>query len=532
MPEQLSADVVVIGSGIIGSLAAHKLAVSGASVIILESGPRIDRAQLVANFRNSPRKNDFMSPYPFSAWSPHPIYKPTKNNYLVQTGPYPYEPEYIRIVGGTTWHWAAQAWRVLPNDLRIKSLYGIGRDWPMSYDDLEPYYYEAEVKMGVSGAPNTGSPRTTPFPMQPVAPSWLEQRFHDRLAPAGLPVVTNTTARNSRNYDGRPACCGNNNCMPICPIDAQYHGGLSADAAEAAGARLIENAVVYRIEHDAQGKIVAVYYYDPDKGSHRVIGKTFILAANGVESPRLLLMSASDKFPNGLANSSGTVGRNLMDHPSNSLTFDADEDLWPGRGPMSPSSINSLRDGAFRSEHAAFRIDISNSSQVLSVTSALIAQGIYGAELDKQLRQHAARQVSLKNVLEILPDPNNRIFLSDQKDALGLPRPAVSYAMSDYVQKGMDASKEVYIKIAGLMGGTNLRHSPAGVFSNNQHITGTLSMGSDPRDSVVDQWGRAHDHENLYMASTGVMPTAATVNSTLTGVAIALRSVDHILKRA
>ncbi|MDR5831891.1 GMC family oxidoreductase [Caballeronia sp. LP006] len=527
-----SADVVVIGSGIIGSLAAQKMAQHGASVLILESGPRITREQIVAGFRNSPRKNDFMSPYPFSSWSPHPVYKPTKNNYIVQNGPYPYEPEYIRAVGGTTWHWAAQAWRVLPNDMRLKTLYGVGRDWPIAYEDLEPFYFEAEVKMGVSGAPDNGSPRSKPFPMQPVTESYLEQRFRERLAPAGIAVITNTTARNSRTYDGRPACCGNNNCMPICPIDAQYHGGLAADAAEASGVKLLPNAVVYKIEHDASGKIVAVHYYTPEKASVRVTAKTFILAANGVESPRLLLMSASDKFKNGLANSSGTLGQNLMDHPSNSLTFDAQDEVWAGRGPMSPSSIQLMRDGAFRSEHAAFRVDIGNSSQVLSITQDLIGKGVYGPELEKQLRERAAHQVSLKNVLEILPDRRNRIYLSDQKDALGLPRPAVEYRMSDYVEKGMQASKAFYLKVADLMGGTNLRHSPDGVYSNNQHITGTLSMGADPADSVCDAWGRTHDHENLFLASTGVMPTAATVNSTLTGAALALRTVDHIVKEA
>jgi choline dehydrogenase-like flavoprotein len=528
MSDQLSADIVVIGSGIVGSLAAHRLVSQGASVLILEAGPRVDRGRIVSNFRNSPRKGDFMSPYPFSSWAPHPVYQPVDNDYLVQAGPYPYKAEYIRMVGGTTWHWAAQAWRLLPNDFRLQTQYGVGRDWPISYEDLEPFYYEAEVKMGVSGAPNNGSPRSKPFPMQPVAESFLEQRFRERLAPGGYDVITNTTARNSRNYDGRPACCGNNNCMPICPIDAQYHGGLAADAAEKAGAKLVENAVVYRIEHDERGRIVAVHYYDPNKVSHRVTGKTFILAANGIESPKLLLLSASDKFKNGLANNSDMVGRHLMDHPSNGLVFDADEELWPGRGPMSPSSINALRDGAFRSEHAAFRIDISNSSQVLSVTQALIAKGVYGEELEQQIRFHSARQCSLKNVLEILPDPDNRVTLSDRKDALGIPTPQMHYAMNDYVHKGMAAARDEYTRIAKLMGGTNLRYSPDGVYGNNQHITGTMSMGHDPKDSVVDAFGRTHDHENLYIASTGVMPTAATVNSTLTAVALALRSADHI----
>lgn len=528
MPDNLAADVVVIGSGICGSLAAHRLVTQGASVVILEAGPRIDRGEITANFRNSARKNDYMSPYPFSSWAPQPDYHPKDNGYLVQAGPYPYPAEYIRVVGGTTWHWAAQAWRLLPNDMRMKTLYGVGRDWPLTYDELEPYYYDAEVIMGVSGAPNTGSPRAKPFPMEPVAEPWPMRRFRERLAVGGYPVVGNTTARNSRTYDGRPACCGNNNCQPICPIGAQYDGGIAASAAEAAGARLIPKAVAYRIEHDPQGRIAAVHYYDPDKHSTRVTGKIFVLAANGIESPKLLLMSASDKYPKGLANSSRTVGRNLMDHPSSSLTFDADEEMWLGRGPQSPSSINTLRDGAFRSERAAFRLDFTNISQVYAAAQDLITAGVYGPELEKQLRYRAAHQVSVKNVLEVLPHPENRVVLSSQKDALGIPKPEVHYSMDDYVHRGMAVAKTHYARIAELMGGTNLRYTPEGQYANNQHITGTMSMGNDPKDSVVDPFGRTHDHENLFIASTGVMPTSATCNSTMTAVALALRTVRHI----
>jgi glucose dehydrogenase len=527
MPDESSADVVVIGSGICGCMAAHRLAKQGAAVLILEAGPRIDRGRIVGNYRNSPFKGNWMAPYPASAWAPHPIYHPD-NNYLVQAGPYPYPAEYIRIVGGTTWHWAAHAWRVLPNDLRIESLYGVGRDWPMTYDELEPHYYEAEIKLGVSGAPNTGSPRQKPFPMEPVAEPWAMRRFRERLAVGGYEVVSNTTARNSRTYDGRPACCGNNNCQPICPIAAQFDGGVAVATAEAAGVKIVANAVVYRIEHDPHGRITAVHYYDPNKSSSRVTGKTFILAANGIESPKLLLMSASDKYPNGLANSSDTVGRNLMDHPSSSLTFDADEELWLGRGLQSPSSINTFRDGAFRSERAAFRLDFTNISQVRGVAEDLIKAGIYGPELDQQLRRRAAHQVNVKDVLEVLPHPENRVVLSSRRDALGIPRPEIHYSMDDYVHRGMAAAKVEYGRIAQLMGGTNLRYTPDGVYANNQHITGTMSMGESPRDSVVDRFGRTHDHENLFIASTGVMPTAATVNSTLTAVALALRTAQHI----
>lgn len=530
MAEALSADFVVVGSGIIGSLVARKLALAGASVIILEAGPRVSRAELVARFRNSTHRSDWMSPYPSVEWAPHPIYQPEPNNHIVQAGPYPYAAEYIRQVGGTTWHWAAHAWRNVPNDFRIKSLYGVGVDWPMTYDDLEPFYQEAEEIMGVSGADNTGSPRTKPFPMEPVAEPYAMRRLRERLAP-DYEVVSNTTARNSRPYDGRPACCGNNSCQPICPIDAQYHGGLSADAAEAAGARLIANANVYKLEHDEKGDITAALYYDPDKASHRVTGKTFIVAANGIESPRLLLVSTSDKFPNGLANSTDMVGRHLMDHPSTSLTFDADEDVWLGRGPQSPSSINFMRDGPFRSEHSPYRLDFTNISRVDGATRSLIAAGVYGPELEKRLRYSAAREMNVKNVLEVLPDPERRITLSSEKDAMGIPKPEAHYSIDDYTRKGHERSQQDFRRIAELMGGSNLRFSKEGEFANNQHICGTLSMGNDPKNSVCDQWGRAHDHENLFLAGTAVLPTSSTCNSTENGLAVALRSVAHILEQ-
>lgn len=528
MAEDLSADFIVVGSGIIGSLTARKLARHGASVIILEAGPRVTRDQLVANFRNSPRRSDWMSPYPFSPWAPHPVYQPEDNGYLVQAGPYPYPAEYIRVVGGTTWHWAAHAWRNVPNDFKIHSLYGVGVDWPIGYDDLEPYYQEAEEIMGVSGADNTGSPRTQPFPMEPVAEPWAMRRIRERLA-GTYPVVSNTTARNSRGYDGRPACCGNNSCQPICPIDAQYHGGLAAASAEAAGARLIPNANVYKLEHDDKGRIVAALYYDPDKTTHRVTGKTFIVAANGIESPRLLLLSASKKFPHGIANSRDMVGRHLMDHPSTSLTFDAEEELWLGRGPQSPSSINTMRDGGFRSEHAPYRLDFTNISRVDGATRALISQGIYGPELEKRLRHSAAHELNVKNVLEVLPRPENRITLSTEKDAMGIPKPQAHYAIDDYTRKGHERSQEDFKRIAELMGGTNLNFSKDGVYANNQHICGTLSMGADPKNSVCNQWGQAHDHENLFFASTGVLPTSSTCNSTENGLAVALRTAQFIL---
>ena len=254
------------------------------------------------------------------------------------------------------------------------------------------------------------------------------------------------------------------------------------------------------------------------------------MAANAIEIPRILMLSADDKNPRGLCNNYDQLGRNLMDHPSNSATFYVDEPLWPGRGPMSPSSIQQLRDGAFRSESAAFRIDISNSSRVAGVTAGAIKEGLTGADLDNAIVYRASHELSIKNVLEQLPDPDNRTMLSTRKkDALGLPVPAFSYSYDGYIERGMQHSLKVYAEIASLLGATDVRYSPPGVYSNNQHITGTLAMGHDEKTSVTDPTGKAWEFDNLYMVSTGVMPTVATANSTLTACALGLRTADAIL---
>ncbi len=166
-----------------------------------------------------------------------------------------------------------------------------------------------------------------------------------------------------------------------------------------------------------------------------------------------------------------------------------------------------------------------------SVTEDLIREGVFGAEFKQQLRWRAARQVNVKTLLEVLPNPDNRITLSAEKDALGIPKPEAHYSIDDYTRRGAEAAKQDFAAIAQLMGGTGLRYTPRGQFANNQHITGTLGMGDDPAKFVTDRFGRTHDHENLFCCGTGVMPTSATMNSTLTGVALALRTADHMHPR-
>ena len=169
-------------------------------------------------------------------------------------------------------------------------------------------------------------------------------------------------------YDDRPACCGNNNCVPVCPVGAKYDAATSLGRLEAKGAKILHNAVVYKVETNAKNEIAAVNYFDPDKQSHRVTGKLFVLACNGIETPKLLLMSADERNPNGLSNSSDQVGRNMMDHPQLAFKIKLKEPYWTGVGPVVNSGIMETSQGDYRARHAAAYFRFNNVAQNRLVT--------------------------------------------------------------------------------------------------------------------------------------------------------------------
>lgn len=534
--ETLTADVVIAGAGICGGLLALDLVRAGLSVIILDAGPRYDRDKIVENWRYMPPRNkadfDYATPYPNVPWAPHTNFFPD-NGYLKTTGPdaAAYKQGIIKGVGGTTWHWAASSWRYLPSDFEMKSRYGVGRDFALSYDDLEPYYYAAETEMGVMG-PNgqditPSAPRSQPWPMTSMPYGYGDRRFTEVVAPLGYDNTPVPQGRNSRPYDGRPQCCGNNNCMPICPIGAMYNGIYSVEKAEQLGAKVIPNAVVYRIDTDAANDVTAMHFYDPDKNSTKVLARRFVIAANGIETPKLLLVAANDKNPGGIANSSDQVGRNMMDHPGISMSFVAEEPIWAGQGSVQMSSITNFRDGEWRGERSAIQIGYNNTAQTTKGGLKALQTGKVGKELDAEIRRRAACGVDIYVNHETLADPENRLTLSgDRRDSLGIPMPDVHYDVGDYVRRAAVSSRDHLRTIAEAFGGTEIEMSDH--FTPNNHICGGTIMGTDPRDSVVDSWCRSHDHQNLFLATGGAMAAAGTVNATLTMAALSLRAADAI----
>ncbi|HEY6600207.1 MAG TPA: GMC family oxidoreductase, partial [Xanthobacteraceae bacterium] len=413
-------------------------------------------------------------------------------------------------------------------------LYGVGRDWPFSHDIIEPYYTRAEYAIGVSGPsdpalqwPPNGI-RSKPYPMGPIPFGPGEHRLTEAAARIGMINLPAPQARNSGvSYDGRPPCCGNNNCFPVCPIAAKYDAATALPKIEAKGGKILANAVVYRIETGEKNSIQAVHFFDPDKRSHRVTAKIFVIACNGIETPKLLLLSKDERNPNGVANSSDQVGRNMMDQPKLFAELELREPLWTGVGPVQSSSILNTTQGEFRSRYAGAMFRMENFARSPLGAAAALKKGLVGKALDTEIRRLSACTARLTVEHEILPSANNRLTLSSQKDWLGINKPNIHYDVGDYVRQ---SAKEYTVprlqQLAAELGAIKFQLSPE--FLNSDHIMGGCIMGAEPAMAVVDADCRAHDHQNLFLPGGGAMPSATASNSTLTMTALALKAADAI----
>ncbi|HET7715682.1 MAG TPA: GMC family oxidoreductase [Bauldia sp.] len=533
MSDDIDADVIIVGSGISGALMASRLAAGGVKVAILEAGAKVDRHRAVENFWNALDKVP-ECPYPPVPQAMHP----TSDNldfWYQQVGPDKFASTYVKVVGGTTWHWLGTCLRLLPNDFRLRSLYGQGVDWPISYNDIEPFYGEAENEIGVSGdsAVDLGAPRTTPYPMAEIPQTYLDKVFLKALSGTAYEVRSTPQGRNSADRDNRPACCGNASCIPVCPIQAKYDATVHVDKAVAAGATLHEQTNAVFVEVGPDRRVAAVRFKRWDGSEGRATGKVFVIAAHAIETPRLLLNSRSEATPNGAANSSDQVGRNLMDHPTQLSWAFANDPVWPYRGPLSTSGIENLRDGDFRKQRGAFRIEIGNdgwswpTGAPISTAQDLANQGQRGSALNNALAYQSARHVRLASLVEQPPDPANRVTLDDGLyDIYGVGLPRIAYRLDDYTKAGFAASVAAHDEIFAKLGATQVTHSPDAQGAG--HIIGTARMGEDPRSSVVDRDLRSHDHPNLFVLGSSVFPTSATANPTLTIAALAIRAVASV----
>lgn len=525
-------DVAIVGSGVSGALVAAQLAARGARVLVLEAGPRVERGAAVQRFGQALVKVP-ESAYELSSFSPHPQ-SDRPGDFYLQAGPDPFGSTYLKAVGGTTWHWLGTAVRLVPDDFRMASRFGVARDWPVGYDSLEPWYARAEAELGVAGddAADLGVPRSSGYPMPAIAPSYLDGVLRGALQ--GLfTVCTTPQARNSVAHADRPACCGSASCIPVCPIGAKYDAGVHVARAEGAGARVQDRTVVTRIRVDGAGQVAGLEWRRPDGSTGLATARHYVLAANAIETPRLLLASATGALPHGVANRSDQVGRNLMDHPVQLSWALSRSPVWPYRGPLSTSGIESLRWRGGRRTRSALRIEIGNdgwswpAGAPMSTAAALARAGLRGEPLGAALQHQAARHLRLASLTEQLPEPGNRVTLDTRRrDGSGLPLPRVSYRLGSYVRGALAEARQVHRSIFERTGVSEMHHAPEAFGAG--HILGTVAMGRSARNAVVDADLRSHDHLNLWLVGGGVFPTVGTGNPTLTIAALALRLADRL----
>ncbi|KAB8028477.1 GMC family oxidoreductase [Fluviispira multicolorata] len=533
--ENLTSDIVIVGSGIAGSIMAERLSRKGLKVIILEAGSHVDRGKAFNTFINAVDKIP-ESAYEQQAHARFPL--TVNESYFVQKGKELFKSTYLRVAGGTTWHWQGTVLRLLPEDFQMKSKYNVAFDWPITYNDLEFWYEEAEKELGTSGfnGEDLGSPRKNKYPLPEIPFSNLDQFMIASLKKSEYKIVHTPQARNSIPYDMRSACCGSASCIPICPVQAKYDATVHLNKAQKNGAKLVTNAVAYEVVSEKSGKISEIKFKIKDGKIFSVKGNTFILAANAIENAKLLLMSKSEYFKNGIANLSDQVGRNLMDHPVILAYGLAPERIFPYRSPTSTAGIDETRRGAYRKDFASYRLEISNDGWTFPIgginpfVESLIEKGFKGKKLEDIYRESVYRQVTMAALTEQLPDPYNRVIPSYKNlDAIGIPRPEVYYALDSYTNKSFSDSRKKMIQILNLANCTQIK-SPL-EFYGAGHVMGTHRMGKDSKTSVVDEYLRSHEHHNLFLLGAGVMPTTGSANPTLTIAALSLKCSHYILNQ-
>jgi choline dehydrogenase-like flavoprotein len=529
-------EVAIVGTGIAGALLAYELGRKGISVICLEAGPEIERAAILKKFTELPNR-DFSEPYTNSAHAPFPSGK-ADDPYLENTGEHEYNVSYIRGMGGTTWHWAGHAWRFLAEDFREKSTFGVGRDMPIQYAELEPYYEKAEILMGVAGTSHPldfyGVKRKNPFPLPAVPLSYLDNYVDQKIRALGLSVKSAPSARNTQVYDQRPPCCGSNNCMPICPIGAQYSASVHLEKArQMKNVKVLANSVVDRIQTQDHKTIESLRFRNPQGESFRVKARYYVLAAGGIEIPKLMLMSEIGN---------DQVGRNLMDHPLMFVSFLAAEDVFAGRGPMVIGAITEHQTGPSRREHAGFKINLKNFLYMQNIVDQQIDAGYLGTLLQEKIDQNARRLIGMEIFLGQLPDPNNRVLLSStRRDGLGLPHPRIDYRVGTWTENAVKPAHDVCESIARACGMESdslsfdsLKMAPRKRFNSNNHIMGTTIMGSNPKNSVTDKMGQVFSgktdepFDNLFISSSGLLGATGVNNVSLTIAALSLRLAEHL----
>lgn len=522
------ADVLVIGAGAAGAALTWRLASQGARVVCLEqgdwhrpSGFASERTDFEIALRRGPHSfspNDRKRPedYPITTAGDGPAFMIMWNG-----------------VGGSTVHWEGHFPRLHPSDFRAHAMDGVGADWPIAYSDLEPYYDLNDANIGVSGL--AGDPANAPRSARQTPPLPLGRsgealvRGFDRL---GWHWWPSDNAILSRDHDGRTGCDNRGRCNFGCPLKAKASTDITYwPRALAAGATLRTWARVKEITVTADGRVDGVLYFDRKGVEHKERAKVVVVCGNGIGTPRLLLASRSKRFPDGLANGNGTVGRNFMNHPARYVEgifaepFEAES--FTGNPFFSQQFYETDRGRGFA---RGYSLMVYRPFGPMSVAWGDSSPVPWGAGHHREMRRRFAHSVGIAVMADDLPEDVNRVELDPAvTDGHGIPAPRVTYRASENTTKMLAhgaASARQVLEVAGAV-----EVMDSGRVANFAHYMGTARMGSDPRTSVVDAWNRAHEVPNLFVVDGSSFATAGGVNPTSTIGALALRAGDGIWER-
>jgi choline dehydrogenase-like flavoprotein len=521
-------DVLIIGSGASGAAVAWSLAETKMRILCLEQGDWMKQSDYPSTGRDYEARV-------FSDYATSPNIRQRRSDYPINDDNSPIKVVNFNAVGGSTVMYTAHYPRLHPSDFRVRTLDGVADDWPIDYATLEPFFSENDRMTGVSGL--TGDPaypaHEPPMPPLPLGKSGT--KIAQTMNQLGWHWWPSDTAIATVEYDGRAPCINLGHCTPACAQGAKASTDITYwPHAIRAGVELRTNCRVREIITGDDGMATGVVYYDINGVEQFQPAEVVILACNGVGTPRLLLNSASGRFPNGLVNSSGLVGKNLMFHPWALVHGYVDEVMDGHRGP--PLSLWSQEfyetdrsRGFVRGYNFQFNRSIGVGTEAVNAEATGLLP--WGEGHHDAFRSLVGHRMSVGICAEDLPEAHNRVTLDPiLKDHHGIPAPRIDYTIGENTNRMLDFAIDRGREILAAAGARQV-NVVRPVVLGGWHLLGTARMGNDRERSVVNAWGRCHDVKNLFIVDGSIFVTSGGVNPTCTIQAMALYIADCIKQR-
>ncbi|WP_019120505.1 GMC family oxidoreductase [Brevibacillus massiliensis] len=508
-------DVVIVGAGASGGVLAKELSEAGMSVVVLDAGPFRDPQKDFASDELSMKNLGWQETRIVDG--NHPLTMGHNNS--------------GRGIGGGTVHFTAVFLRSHDVDFKARTLDGVADDWPLDYEDLEPYYEKIEREIAVSGPkhfPWGNFHGPYPYPeREPLSPNaYLFQNGCEKL---GIQSTVAPLAILSAPFEGRPPCINRGFCNQGCMPDSKFSTLIvHIPKAIAAGAEVLADCMVTQVLVGKDGRAAGVTFVH-DGVTYEQRAKLVILSAYVVETPRLLLNSATPQFPDGLANSSGMVGKSIMVHSSHDVyaKFDYEIRLYKGT-PVLATTQDFYRTNPNNDFVRGYTLHAHGARPVAFATGIAKAEGgpIWGSRMREALLDYNYYgRVTL--VGEVLPDVSNQVTLVDEKDEYGLPRAKVTFSYGENDQRLIKHAVKTMSAIMEAEGG-----KVEFVVPDTAHMMGGCRMGDNPQTSVVNSFGRSHDIPNLFICDASIFVTSGGGNPTNTVMALAARTADYIKEKA